>query len=170
MESFPDSPHDHESLAIFGTQPAPATRTLVDIFESTAAAHPDAAALVDSSETLTYREAAGRISALSTRFGELGIGRGSRIGIRVPSGTTDLYVAILATIFSGAAYVPVDWDDPDSRATTVWEEAAVDAVVGEGLGITVLNKKAHATHARPTPDDDAWIDRRDDRLRPALDG
>ncbi|AHI22235.1 Non-ribosomal peptide synthetase [Corynebacterium vitaeruminis DSM 20294] len=75
----------------------------------------------------------------------------------MPSGTTDLYIAILATIVSGAAYVPVDWDDPDSRATTVWEEASVDAVIGEGLAITVLNESAHATPARPTPDDDAWI-------------
>ena len=45
----------------------------------------------------------------------LGVGPGDKVGVRVPSGTTDLYVAILGIISAGAAYVPVDADDPEER-------------------------------------------------------
>ena len=47
----------------------------------------------------------------------------------MPSGSRDLYVAILATLYAGAAYVPVDADDPDERAELVFGEAEVDAIV-----------------------------------------
>ena len=43
----------------------------------------------------------------------------------MPSGSYALYVAILATLASGAAYVPVDADDPDERAALVFGEADV---------------------------------------------
>ncbi len=54
--------------------------------------------------------------AWRTRCGSSGIGRGDRVGVRIPSGTTDLYVAIIGILMAGAAYVPVDHDDPDERA------------------------------------------------------
>ena len=43
----------------------------------------------------------------------------------MPSGSYALYVAILATLATGAAYVPVDADDPDERAELVFGEAGV---------------------------------------------
>ncbi|MBS2554587.1 amino acid adenylation domain-containing protein, partial [Catenulispora sp. NL8] len=55
--------------------------------------------------------------------------------VRVPSGTVDLYIAILGVLTAGAAYVPVDADDPDERARLVFGEAAVRAVIGESLRI-----------------------------------
>nr|WP_307856739.1 Pls/PosA family non-ribosomal peptide synthetase [Catenulispora pinistramenti] len=55
--------------------------------------------------------------------------------MRVPSGTVDLYIAILGVLTAGAAYVPVDADDPDERARLVFGEAAVRAVIGESLRI-----------------------------------
>ena len=41
----------------------------------------------------------------------------------MPSGSYALYVAILATLAAGAAYVPVDADDPEDRADLVFTEA-----------------------------------------------
>lgn len=150
--------HDDETYAIFGVDDVPPPRTLVDIFSATVEEFPDALALEGSNGTLTYRELAERIHAEVGRLAQLGIGKGDRIGIRVPSGTTDLYVAILSTICAGAAYVPVDWDDPDSRAETVWEEADVAAVYGEDLSIGT--RGAHrdpVAEAEPELTDDAWI-------------
>src|SRR5258708_4008703 len=69
------------------------------------------------------------------RPGAGGGGGGDRVGVRVPSGTVDLYVAILAVLAAGAAYVPVDADDPDERARLVFGEAGVRAVVGAGKAI-----------------------------------
>ena len=54
--------------------------------------------------------------------------RGDRIGIRMTSGKRELYLAILATLAAGAAYVPVDADDPDERAEMVFGEADIDGV------------------------------------------
>jgi len=149
---------DDPSLAIYGVEEVPEPRTLVDIFMETVNQFPDAPALSGSDGTLTYRELAERIDEQVEILASYGIGVGDRIGIRVPSGTTDLYVAILATICAGAAYVPVDWDDPDSRATTVWEEANVAAVYGARLMLTMHREVgAQVEPGRPGLSDDAWI-------------
>ncbi|MEJ5998247.1 Pls/PosA family non-ribosomal peptide synthetase [Corynebacterium sp. H130] len=149
---------DHPELAIYGVGTVPDERTLVDIVEKTMASHPDAVAIEGANGTLTYAELRAAVAKQHEVLASHGIGLGDRIGIRVPSGTTDLYVAILATICAGAAYVPVDWDDPDERANTVWEEADVVAVYGADLSLTTLRERdERATPARPTLDHDAWI-------------
>lgn len=156
--STPSKRTDDETYAIFGVEEVPAPRTLSDILHVTIEQYPDATALVGSNGTLTYRELAERLRVEVERLGKLGVGKGDRVGIRVPSGTTDLYVAILSTICAGAAYVPVDWDDPDSRAQTVWTEAGVAAVYGADL--SVETRGAHRAPVEPAaPDltDDAWI-------------
>ncbi|MDO5076542.1 Pls/PosA family non-ribosomal peptide synthetase [Corynebacterium sp.] len=154
------STSDHERLAVFGVESEPEQRTLVDIALATFRAYPDAIGMESDTEALTFQEFEHRILEQVERLHGLGIGRGDRVGIRVPSGTVDLYVAILATIFAGAAYVPVDWDDPDSRANTVWEEASVAAVFGKALELTVMDSAKDPSTVDtglPTLDDDAWI-------------
>lgn len=149
---------DDPTLAIYGVEEVPEPRTLVDIFQETVKQYPDAPALSGSDGTLSYRELAQKIEEQVQILADYGIGVGDRVGIRVPSGTTDLYVAILATICAGAAYVPVDWDDPDTRATTVWEEAGVAAVYGARLMLNMhrdLGEKVEP--ALPDLSNDAWI-------------
>ncbi|MCP6368343.1 AMP-binding protein, partial [Klebsiella pneumoniae] len=73
---------------------------------------PDATALDSGTERLTYAELAEAADELADELAARGVGRGDRVGIRLPSGTTDLYVAILGVLHAGAAYVPVDADDP----------------------------------------------------------
>jgi non-ribosomal peptide synthetase component F len=59
---------------------------------------------------------------------------------------------------AGAAYVPVDADEPDERAETVWAEAQVCAVIGEGLVVATIPGVQRLGHSpQPHPDDDAWI-------------
>ncbi len=55
--------------------------------------------------------------------------RGDRVGIRIPSGSRELYLSILGVIAAGAAYVPVDVDDPEERAALVFSEALVRGVL-----------------------------------------
>lgn len=149
---------DNPTLAIFGVEEVPQPRTLVDIFQETVIQYPDAPALTGLDATLTYRELAERIEEQVNILAGYGIGVGDRVGIRVPSGSTDLYVAILATLCAGAAYVPVDWDDPDSRATTVWEEADVAAVYGAQLLLTMHREVGPKVEPEsPGLSDDAWI-------------
>ena len=74
----------------------------------------------------------------------------------MPSGTKELYVAILATLLAGAAYVPVDVDDPDERAALVFAEANVNAIISVA-GIEVLRTTPGGDRRRPRHTDDAWI-------------
>ncbi|MDX6239736.1 MAG: hypothetical protein QOG10_4551, partial [Kribbellaceae bacterium] len=118
---------------------------MVDILQASAVAYPDEPALDDGSVSLSYRELLGRATSFARRLTDTGIGPGERVGIRIASGHNDLYVAILGTLLAGAAYVPVDADDPDERAELVFGEAAVAAIVTDDLTIE---------STRPVPDDD----------------
>jgi len=143
--------------AVFSAAGAAPERTLLDILDATAVRHPDALAVDDGVTPLTYRALLADVESLRLRMTAEGIGVGDRVGVRVPSGTADLYVSILAVLAAGAAYVPVDAEDPDERAELVFSEAAVSAVIGDGRAITPFALPCGATGARPGPDDDAWI-------------
>ncbi|ATY12869.1 amino acid adenylation protein [Amycolatopsis sp. AA4] len=143
------------SPALFETAAPSAERTLLDILAATAERHPNAAALDDGTGPLSYRRLMEEIDAYARELREHGVGRGDRVGIRISSGTAELYVAILATLSVGAAYVPVDADDPDERAELVFGEAGVAAIATDGE-IAVAGTPGGAT-GRPGPADDAWI-------------
>ncbi len=142
-----------------GSTRTPPARTLVEILLATADAFPEAPALDDGTRVLSYAELIVEVRALGRKLHAAGLGAGDRIGIRIPSGTCDLYVAILATLMVGAAYVPVDADDPAERAKLVFAEAEVAGIL-RGEGEVVADK----TRPRPFPsprlprlEDDAWI-------------
>ncbi|XVX19059.1 Pls/PosA family non-ribosomal peptide synthetase [Actinomycetota bacterium] len=136
---------------------APPPRTLVDILDEVVAAHPDAAGLDADGVVLTYTELRAAADAVAARLAAAGVGRGDRVGIRIPSGTTDLYVGILGTLVAGAAYVPVDVDDPDERAALVFGEAAVAATLTEGLTLTTGESRPAREVEGPGTGEDAWI-------------
>lgn len=145
------------ATALFTAGAAARERTLLDILDESARRHPDALAVDDGEAPLSYSALLDEVEALRARLCDAGIGTGDRVGVRVPSGTADLYVSILAVLAAGAAYVPVDAEDPDERAELVFTEAAVSAVIGAGREITPLGSSGGDTGRRPGPDDDAWI-------------
>ncbi|MFB7716122.1 Pls/PosA family non-ribosomal peptide synthetase [Nocardia sp. NPDC056100] len=143
---------------------APPVRTLVELLAATAAEFPEAAAIDDGEAILSYSELLTEIDHEVGRLAAAGVRAGDRVGVRMPSGTRALYITILAVLHAGAAYVPVDADDPDERARLVFGEAKVSAIVtGDGIestGATTESAEESATPgstAHPTPDDDAWI-------------
>jgi amino acid adenylation domain-containing protein len=136
---------------------APEPRTLIDILYATAERHPDSPAIDDGEIQLTYAELVVDIEESVEWLAARGIGRGDRIGIRMPSGSYALYVAILSTMAAGAAYVPVDADDPDERAALVFGEAGVVGVITE-QGLVRGHGSSRGWRAgRPLARDDAWI-------------
>jgi non-ribosomal peptide synthetase-like protein len=108
---------------------AAAPRTLVDVLRASVAAHPDASALDDGGGALSYRELMARVIAGAAELHAAGVRRGDRVGVRMPSGQRQLYIGILSVLAAGAAYVPVDVDDPEERAELVFGEAGVVGVL-----------------------------------------
>lgn len=133
---------------------APSPRTLLDILGESARLHPDAPALDDGTVRLDYRALRAEVDRRAAELVAAGIGRGARVGVRVVSGTAELYLSILAVLAAGAAYVPVDADDPDERADLVFTEAGVDAVI---TGELTVHEAGRSDGGPPAPDDDAWI-------------
>lgn len=147
---------------------APPVRTLVDVVRDTAARHPDAPALDDGDTVITYRELLDRLRHRAEALHAAGVRPGDRVGVRMSSGAVDLYLGILAVLFAGAAYVPVDVDDPEERARTVFGEAGVRGVLTDGYrfvpqrgSVERHSKDSREGHSGqgeiPTPDHDAWI-------------
>ncbi len=140
-------------LSPFATGP----RTLIDILYETARRYPEAPAIDDGDVQLTYAELITDIEDSVQWLAARGIGRGDRVGIRMPSGSYALYVAILSVLAAGAAYVPVDADDPQDRAELVFSEANVVAIITEaGLSRGPGSSRGWRA-AAPIGRDDAWI-------------
>ncbi|KQZ06036.1 hypothetical protein ASD19_13115 [Microbacterium sp. Root53] len=97
----------------------PPARTLIDILRETAQRHPEASVLEDEAGALSYRELLALVWRTAARLHEHGVRRGDRVGVRMPSGDRELYIAILGVMAAGAAYVPVDADDPQEW---IWSE------------------------------------------------
>lgn len=135
---------------------APEPRTLIEILQATAQAHPDAPAIDDGSHIESYAELIEEVKTKALRLHQSGLGAGDRIGVRVTSGTAALYEWILAILWVGAAYVPVDADDPDERAKTVFDEAQVAGFISGTDQLTVIDplratpSPTHAPHALAT--------------------
>ncbi|ADG97298.1 non-ribosomal peptide synthetase [Segniliparus rotundus DSM 44985] len=140
---------------------APAARTLWDILTATMAQFPDAPAVDDGGAQLTYSELVEAAQEGAAQLAALGVGRGGRVGVRLPSGGCELYIAILSVIAAGCAYVPVDADDPQERADLVFAQAAVDATITAEGWLRAREERDDAAGPRPaqapTPEDDAWI-------------
>jgi non-ribosomal peptide synthetase component F len=141
-------------------------RTLIEILRWTAGTYPEDAAVDDGHVVLSYRDLMSAVGAVAGRFAAGGVVAGDRVGVRMPSGSADLYVAILGVLAAGAAYVPVYADDPQERADLVFAAAGVAAVLGEDNKLQI-REAAHRPASRtpwepggpggPLPDDDAWV-------------
>ncbi|MGN7135025.1 Pls/PosA family non-ribosomal peptide synthetase [Rhodococcoides corynebacterioides] len=151
------SPHPAIPEAFLRSPAAAPPRTLVDVLTNTAERFPDAPAVDDGESVVSYAELMVNIEEGAQWLAEHGVSAGDRVGVRMPSGAYGLYAAILSVIAAGAAYVPVDVDDPDERADLVFSEAGVTAIVTES-GITGTGRVGTGRPVgHPTIDDDAWV-------------
>jgi non-ribosomal peptide synthetase component F len=141
-----------------GAAAAPPVRTLVAILQETAESYPDASALDDGRHSLSYAQLMAAVRATGRDLHLAGLGAGDKIGVRIPSGTNQLYISILAILLIGAAYVPVDADDPEERARLVFGEARVAGVVtATGITLTRHRDTPFPSARTAAPDDDAWV-------------
>lgn len=101
---------------------------LVRRFDATAAATPDAPAVVDGDHTVTYRQLAAASSILARRVTEAGATAGDVVGL-ASDRSIEWVVGMLATLRSGCVYLPLPPDLPLERRRLLMAAAGVRHVL-----------------------------------------
>ncbi len=101
---------------------------LHQIFAEQVARRPDAPAVSDGHEELTYRQLDERASRLAAAILRQVSGPGARVGLCLRRGNS-VVVAILAVLRAGCAYVPLDPDYPPERVSYMARDASVELVL-----------------------------------------
>jgi amino acid adenylation domain-containing protein len=103
-------------------------RTLISLFARTVEAHPDRPAVSDGRRALTYAELDAASTAVAQHLGAQGVRRGDRVGLYMAR-STEVIVAVLGIVKSGAAYVAVDARYPDTRRDLMLQTSRPTAVL-----------------------------------------
>ena len=98
------------------------------LFEGQAAERPDAAAVEDGSECLTYRELNRRANRVARYLRRRGVGPDVRVGVALER-SADLVVALLGVLKAGGAYVPLDTSYPPERLGFMLEDAGLSVLL-----------------------------------------
>ena len=114
-----------------------AAGTLPGLFEAQAAATPDAVAVTDGPDSITYRELNGRANRLARLLAARGAGPESVVAV-VMDRSAELIAALLAVLKAGAAYLPVDPAYPAERIRYMLADAAPAAVIGTEAALAGL--------------------------------
>ncbi|WP_184738444.1 non-ribosomal peptide synthetase [Streptomyces netropsis] len=130
---------DGERRRLLPERPAPAPQTvfLPDAFREQVARTPDVTALVFEDTAMTYAELDARATRLARRLVSQGAGPDQVVAVALPR-STDLVVALLAVLKSGAAFLFVDTAYPARRIAYLLEDSAAALVVTDSESATSL--------------------------------
>jgi amino acid adenylation domain-containing protein len=106
----------------------PTSSTLVRLFEIQVELTPESPAVVAGEGSLNYAELNRQANRLAHVLIEYGAGPGKLVGIALER-SLEMVVAILATLKSGAAYLPLDPEYPEARLEQMLKDAAPVAVL-----------------------------------------
>jgi natural product biosynthesis luciferase-like monooxygenase protein/amino acid adenylation domain-containing protein len=99
------------------------------LFERCVQRHPDAVAVVDEEQRLTYRELNRRANRIAHRLIDgYGVGPETRVALCVGR-SVQMIVGLLAILKAGAAYVPIEPDNPAARVEGLIRDAGIDLVL-----------------------------------------
>ncbi|MBK1783695.1 non-ribosomal peptide synthetase [Prauserella cavernicola] len=115
-------------LALGDGGPVPPPATLPDLVTAQARRSPESTALVCAGTEVSYADLAARVHRLARALIETGAGPERVVAVAVPR-QTEMVVALLAVLQSGAAYLPVDPAYPDERIATMLADAGPVALV-----------------------------------------
>jgi amino acid adenylation domain-containing protein len=129
-----------KSLLAWGNpQPVsmPATSLLLHQFESFVKQRPDAVAVRDRLETLSYSELDVASNALASRLRSAGASAGSLIPVCL-NRSAQLLTALLAVLKVGAAYIPLDPIYPRHRIAGILEDVQPTVLITESVHLSLL--------------------------------
>jgi len=109
-------------------QNPPTPMCVHDLIQARAVATPDAIAIVDRDENLSYRDLDARANDVSSMLRSFGIGPGSVVGLCMQKSAA-LVAGALGILKAGAAYLPLDPADPKNRLAMLLEDSKCPFVV-----------------------------------------
>ncbi|MFS1524192.1 amino acid adenylation domain-containing protein [Microbulbifer sp. 2304DJ12-6] len=119
-------------------------------FEKQAADTPEAAALITSAKSISYRQLNNSANTVAMHVLEAGLQPGDRVAVTMLKGWEQV-VAVLAVLKAGGVYVPVDAALPDNRIEQILVQAGVNQLITQpplvgrpwtgGYGITEIDVK-----------------------------
>ncbi|HEU5471257.1 MAG TPA: non-ribosomal peptide synthase/polyketide synthase [Actinophytocola sp.] len=143
-----DGPERHRILLDWNdTARLPAQPLVPHRFEAQAARTPDAPAVVDGDVCLSYAELDARANRLAHLLIERGAGPERVVALMLPR-SAEFVVAVLATLKSGAAYLPVDPGYPAERIAFLLSDADPVLVVTDTV-IADLGGRPETNPGRP---------------------
>ncbi|HWV74979.1 MAG TPA: amino acid adenylation domain-containing protein [Pseudosphingobacterium sp.] len=101
---------------------------VVELIEELAVLFPDKIALVDEGKEHSYRMLNQQANQLAHYLREIGIRPHGRVAVCLKQ-SADRIIAFLAILKTGAAYLPIDGQLPESRIQMMVEDAEVDLVL-----------------------------------------
>lgn len=133
--------------------------TLDALVEAGGSALADMPAVISPTQTLSHRELRERSWGLADELIRGGVGRGERVAVVMDKGWEQI-VAVLGTLRSGAAYVPIDAGLPIERLRRLLESCRVSHVVTQsevfgrigwpdGIRCVVVDANSPATSSAP---------------------
>ncbi|MEU8976764.1 amino acid adenylation domain-containing protein, partial [Streptomyces monashensis] len=126
-------------------RPTPGTG-IATLISRRAALTPEAPAVICQGNPLAYGDLESRANRLARRLIALGAGPERLVALALPR-TTDLVVALLAIVKTGAAYLPLDPEHPAERIDFVLRQSrAVCVVTTESIATTRLSAAAADVH------------------------
>ena len=112
-----------------GPTPAePIAETIHALVEQQAQRTPDAAAVVDGTQLISYQDLNTRANRLAHHLRSLGVGTESVVALAMPRSASAV-VAVLGILKAGAAYLPIDPAYPSERISYTLADANVVALV-----------------------------------------
>ncbi|WP_338264420.1 non-ribosomal peptide synthase/polyketide synthase [Corallococcus caeni] len=146
----------------------PASGLIHVMVEAQAARTPEAVAVMNGTESLTYAQLDARANQLAHHLIALGVTPGSSVGLCLERSSLDMPVAVLATLKAGAAYVPLDPNYPAERLALMVEDTRAPVVLAhEGFvhalppdtsaRIVTMETEAASITSRPTSSPDVTL-------------
>ncbi|HVC19691.1 MAG TPA: amino acid adenylation domain-containing protein [Vicinamibacterales bacterium] len=143
-------------------------RPVTALIAEHAAATPDATAVQQDDERVSYRELDARANRLARFLRRSGVGAGDRVGVCLDRSPA-LITSLLATLKAGAAYVPLDPSYPSERLAHMAADAAVRLILSSratrsriddagGAPVVVPEDEAARLDALPDTAPDVRID------------
>ncbi len=128
--------------------------TVADLIVAQARRTPDAVAVRQWDDRLTYRELAGRAAGLANALRDLGVRPETRVGICTTRDVNHVAI-VVGVLLAGGCYVPLEPGGPRQRLLEIAEDAGVTIVVGDTAEAEFGDVAGIRTLALPAPGEPA---------------